>query len=356
MADRFSIDGHKLMYHPARVSRFLNGETIFPIYLEVSPSGECNHRCRFCALDFMGYKKRRLNTLVLKQRIAEMAGLGVKSIMYAGEGEPFLHEDMVEIARFTKASGIDTAFTTNGVKIPKDDARVLLESSTFIKISINAGRPDTYRKVHGAPSGDFETVINTTSHLVETRRAHKLSCTVGWQMLLLPETRDEALLLAKTARDIGVDYLVIKPFSKHHKSKKDAYDNLVYTLEDRLEEELENVGTDSFHVVFRKRAIEKTITRKRNYAHCYGVNFWAYIDSGGNVWGCIPYIGDERMGYGNILEQSFEDIWKGDRRREALRFVGEELDVGECRVNCRMDKVNEYLWSLKHPSAHVNFI
>ena len=53
-ANSYNIDGHKLNLHPERVSRWLQGESIYPIYMEFSPSGTCNHRCVFCSMDFMG--------------------------------------------------------------------------------------------------------------------------------------------------------------------------------------------------------------------------------------------------------------------------------------------------------------
>ena len=56
MADTYGIDSHKLHYHPDRVARWMEGANTYPIYMEISPSGTCNHRCVFCALDFMEYQ------------------------------------------------------------------------------------------------------------------------------------------------------------------------------------------------------------------------------------------------------------------------------------------------------------
>ena len=69
--DKYKIDSHKLMYHVPRVNDWLKGETVYPIYMEVSPSGACNHRCLYCGLDFMGYKPNYLNTEILKERKKE---------------------------------------------------------------------------------------------------------------------------------------------------------------------------------------------------------------------------------------------------------------------------------------------
>ena len=107
--DKYLIDSHKLIYHPGRVADWINGENIYPIYMEISPTGMCNLRCIFCSVDFMGYQNRSLDTNILKERLTEFGKLGIKSIMYAGEGEPFLHKDMTAIIKHTHDSGIDAA-------------------------------------------------------------------------------------------------------------------------------------------------------------------------------------------------------------------------------------------------------
>jgi radical SAM protein with 4Fe4S-binding SPASM domain len=95
---------------------------------------------------------------------------------------------------------------------------------------------------------------------------------------------------------------------------------------------------------------------ERGYGRCLALPFWSYIDAGGGVWGCSSYLGDERFLYGNIHEETFERIWEGERRRESLAFVASALDPDGCRMNCRMDEINLYLWQLTHPDGHANFI
>ena len=102
--------------------------------------------------------------------------------------------------------------------------------------------------------------------------------------------------------------------------------------------------------------MKKWDERKRNYRHCLALPFWSYIDAGGTVWGCSIYLNDENFSYGNIYKNSFREIWEGDKRKNSVRWAEEELDTSRCRVNCRMDEVNRYLWELKHLPEHVNFI
>jgi radical SAM protein with 4Fe4S-binding SPASM domain len=102
--------------------------------------------------------------------------------------------------------------------------------------------------------------------------------------------------------------------------------------------------------------MKKWDNNHRNYERCLSLPFWSYIDAGGNVWGCSIYLGDDRFKYGNIYEKTFKDIWEGEERQNSLRWAAETLDVTQCRVNCRMDEINRYLWDLKSPPEHVNFI
>ena len=74
--DKYRIDSHKLMYHVSRINDWLEGKIIYPIYAEISPSGACNHRCTYCALDFMEYQSRFLDKEILRDRLSEMASLG----------------------------------------------------------------------------------------------------------------------------------------------------------------------------------------------------------------------------------------------------------------------------------------
>jgi len=356
MGDKYGIDSHKLHHHPERVADWKRGGNIYPIYMEISPSGACNHRCVFCALDFMGYRTRYVDTAVLKERMTEMAGLGLKSVMYAGEGEPFLHKDMVEIARHSKSVGIDQAFTTNATLMSPNISERILDVTSWIKVSCNAGTPESYAAIHRTKGSHFDRVVSNLEAAAEIKAKNGYDCALGMQILLLPETRDEVVGLAGIARDIGLDYLVVKPYSQHPQSDTDQYKDIEYTNVDGLAEELEAVATDTFSPILRLNTIRKWQEKDRPYERCLGLPFWSYMDAGGNIWGCSMFLEDDRFNYGNIHEQTFMEIWEGEKRARAMEWFMAEFDPSVCRINCRMDEINRYLWGLANPPAHVNFI
>lgn len=354
--DKYGIDGHKLIYHVSRVNEWLGGGITYPVYMEISPAGACNHRCVYCGLDFMKYRPRYLDTAILKERLTELGAAGLKSVMYAGEGEPFTHKDISEIIDHTKRSGIDVGITSNGVLLKKDIAEKILGSCEWIKIGIDGSTNKTYAGIHRCGENDFDRVIENISYAVKLKRREGYSCTLGAQLLLLPENYLEVTALAKLMRDIGMDYLIVKPYSQHPQSETEAYRSVKYSDYEYLADELAKLNTDDFSVIFRKNAMKKWDRKDRDYCNCLALPFWSYVDAGGNVWGCSVYLGDDRFLYGNIYERPFKEIWESEKRMQSLRWAEEELDVSGCRVNCRMDEVNRYLWKLKNPPEHVNFI
>lgn len=355
MEDYFRIDSHKLMFHVPRVNDWLRGKMINPIYLEIAPAGGCNHRCIFCALDYLNYQPVFLDVRKLKQTIREAHQLGVKSIMYAGEGEPLLHKDICDIVITTKRSGIDAAITTNGVLLRREISRVLLRNLSWMRISLNAGTAKTYSKIHRTKSSDFKTVLDNLADAVDLKKRKNLTATIGVQLLLIPENINEVVVLAKRLKQIGVDYITIKPYSQHPLSTSHIEPSFSYRDHNALKQRLLKLQNDRFMVIFRGQTM-KRIDETRDYRRCFGLPFWAYIMAQGDVYACSAFLGKKEFCYGNIYKTSFKAIMRGRRRKEIIERVRKTLDVAQCREVCRLDKINSYLWTLKHAGPHINFI
>lgn len=353
MAENIRMDSHKLIYHPDVVARWMKGENIYPIEIEIGLTNACNHRCIFCAVDYTGYKPDRIDSRVLIKNLEELAPRGVKSIIYAGEGEPLLHKEAPDIINRTKDLGIDTALSTNGVLLTPEVSQECLKSLTWVRFSVAGITDGTYDKVQQGKPGDLSKVIFHMEEAVKVKRRQNLHTTLGVQLLLLPDNKDEIVQMGKELRKIGVDYFTIKPFSQHPQSGHILQVDYKEMLE--LEKEVKELQTEEYKVYFRAHAMQK-LECKRCYKHCWALPFMVYMDAKGNLWPCIVFMGKEELKYGNMNESSFVEIWEGSHRKEIVDyFMYMDLEKN-CRELCRLDEMNRYLNELKYPGEQVNFI
>ncbi len=353
--DDFRIDAHKLMYHPRRVADWLDGKNVYPLYVEISPCSACNHRCIFCAFDYLGHKPKFFDPAVLRKFLKDIAAQGVKSILFSGEGETLLYKELPDMAAYAKERGLDVAVTTNGVLLSPDIARRMIPSLTWLRISLNAGSPKTYALVHGTKKEDFNKVIGNIKEAVKLKHRLKSSCTIGVQFLLLNENYKEVHRLAGILQDAGVDYLAVKPYSQHPRSINRLKNGLDYRTLLFIEQKLKSYARPGFRIIFRKNTMAK-IAAERGYRKCCGLPFAAHLTTDGDLYGCSAFLGDERFAYGNVNKQSFEQIWKGKKRASVMQMMEHDWDIANCREVCRLDEINRYLWQLKNPHPHVNFI
>ncbi len=352
MAEQINIDNHKLMYHPKRVAEWKNKRDCYPIYVEIGPTNRCNHKCIFCCYDFFVNKTGiNIDRKVMLRTLKEMAEKGVKSIMFAGDGESLLHENIVEFVEKAKEFGLDVSITTNGCLFDNEKAKKILPHLSWIRFSVDAGTSEIHAKVHGVSVKEFNKIISNIKNAVEIKKKNNLNTTIGMQFLLIPDNLQDVLKIAKIAKEIGVDNLQIKPYSQH----PDSINKFIINYKDYayLTQELEKFNSPNFKIFFRKQTIGR-IEEGNIYPKCYGLSFFALIDAKGDVLPCSLYYGNQDFIYGNLYKKSFSEIWKGEKRKKILEKISPP--TSNCRHGCRLDVINRYLHRLKNPQPHDNFI
>lgn len=355
---KFSLDSHKLIHHLDRVLEFKNRLDCVPIYMEVSPVGSCNHRCIFCAYDYIAYPNRRLNLDKFKSFASEIAKAGLKSMLFAGEGEPLMHPQIALMIKHASSLGLDLGMFSNAALLKQDLAKEILAHMTFIRFSFNAGNASVYDKIHTShkSSSDFEKVIKNIKFAATFRQANALKLDLGSQFVLLPENISSLFDAIKNMRDCGVDYISVKPFVLQNKAQ--FYKNDARFSKEKLDElilKAKEYESQSFKVFFRQNAFENY--GKRGYKHCYGCSFITTLNSAGELATCLPFWHKKEFVYGNINEQSFSQIWSSKKRERIRHFLQNELNAHACPPNCRPNAINEFLNEIINPDVkHINFI
>ena len=353
--NNYKFDGHKLIYHPARVCRFLAEGDCYPLYMEISPVGRCNHRCIFCAYDFIGYPNRKLEKDRMLAFLDELAECGIKSILFAGEGEPLIHPDIAEFILRARENGIDVGLFTNGQLFGKETAKCILPALTFVRFSFNGGTRENYANIHSVQPKVFDTVVSNIRDAARIKHQAGLQVDIGAQFVLIPENSEHLLAAAETLKECGVDYLAIKPFMQRELQTYRLQKQFSTELLGELFSAVENVGSASFSVIARRDTFLNYGIR--HYEHCYGTSFISVLNSAGVISTCLPYWERPEFGFGSIYEHSFKDIWNSEQRIIVKSHLERSLDTHGCPPNCRPNAVNEFLWSLRHPEVkHINFI
>jgi MoaA/NifB/PqqE/SkfB family radical SAM enzyme len=362
------LDGHKLLWHQERVQKWLAGERIAPITIDCALTRRCTYRCTYCYGQLQANDEKKMTREVIIRFLDDAAEIGVKAISFVSDGESTCSPHLYDAIQRGKQNGLDMALGTNGYLLKDERLRDILPALTYLRFNISSADPERYAAIHGCRPADYHKVIKTIQQCVEIKKCDGLGVTLGLQMVLLPEFKDQILPLAQLGRTLGVDYLVIKHCSDDEKRSLgvnyDAYFDLVETLK-----KAESYSNE-YYIVQAKWS--KILSHgKRCYSRCYGPPFIMQFSGSGLVAPCGMLFNRNYKKYhiGNIAETSFKEIWQSDRYWEVIQLIGSKAFDARtmCGSLCLQHKVNEFLWDLRNDTIdferpasetpmHVNFI
>ena len=352
--DKFLINKHKLIWHLDRVSDWNKGKKIAPLYIDMGITQTCNIRCQYC---YYATPENRTTKIIttenLKRFMKDCADIGVKGIGFLGDGEPGVHPGCYDAVITGAESGIDMCISTNGTVMPEKNFVKFLDSLTYIRFNISAANAKTYNKVMGTSPKMFDLVKKNILRCVEAKKKHKLKTTIGIQMVLVEDCSKDIVDYAKMGKELGIDYAMIKQCSEHGILKHDIIPE-DYNIYEKLFLEAESYADENYSVYIKRTKMNNTV---RKYKSCFGCNFLPQIDGAGDVYPCGNWFQSKDFHMGNINDQSFKDIVFSKRYAEVQKKVSQEVNVHkECGTSCRQNEINEFLWDLKNPPDHINFI
>ncbi len=349
------LDSTRLIYHPREIAKWLSGGPVYPINMEVCLSGACNHRCVFCCVDYIGYKPVLLEKEVILKTFEAQSQLGLKSILFAGTGEPLTHPEFIEIVNKTRAMGVRCALSTNGVLFTADKAERCLKDFNWIRFSTSAGTEKTYKKIQRGRDGDFERVIQNIHDAAEIKKKQNLDVDLGVQIVLMKENIGEVMELGRRVRDAGADMYYVKGYGIAT-GMLNRHDSVDFSEIEEIKKEVEGLSTDTFRAsarIGRSQLIEAGYDR--GYEACHAAPFHAFIEANGNVCPCCNLAGMPEYCFGNINETSFQDLWDSDAHSHVMKTIREK-NMSMCIPACKLDVMNRYLDKIIRPDKDVDFI
>lgn len=191
-------------------SRKINYPLVGPKVLQISLTNRCNLSCRMCSIANSLPKDQELSTAQILHIIDEAHGYGIKEILLTG-GEPFLREDLFEIARYCHGKGLRSIVTTNGTLINELMVESIINSEiSHLHFSIDGlGPTNDYFRGPGA----FDKIIKAVKLLSEKRKKdHFFS--LGFACTVMDNNVDQLSDLVKLADNLDIDVINFQPLVK----------------------------------------------------------------------------------------------------------------------------------------------
>ncbi len=347
------LDGSKLIHHLPVVEKWKNGERFFPLHAEISPTSGCNQRCNLCYVDYLGHKAGFLPETIMNSLADSFGKVGVKSVLLAGEGEPTANKGIVSMIQRAHRNGVDMAINSNAVLLTKEMSEAIMPHLTWARFTFQASNPELYKKIHRGGKNDFEKATANVQEAVRVKRDNKLPVTLGTQQILINENYQNIYETAKLSKSLGVDYYVVKRFSKHPNNTYDVPEDLWQQAEEDLKR-VEELTDSNFKIIVRWNNFKNDCNRI--YKKCIGTPFITQILADGKIYPCSQFFKDPNYCYGDLHTQSFEEIFLSERVTEVTKKIEREVNVKNCISYCRHHSTNQFLWKIYDEPAHRNFI
>jgi sulfatase maturation enzyme AslB (radical SAM superfamily) len=342
----------KILNHLELASSIVRGENPYPVSFEMDLSNICNHDCVWCMYkDFM-----RKNHAMMPERtsfsiVEEIIRLGAKSITFTGGGEPLTHPETIELLPYIRQHNVSVALITNGGLLDRKKCHTVVKNCSYIRISMDAATPETHSKLHRTKNIAKDNLPVITDHireLVHLKRELNTGIKIGVGYLVHPANTVEILQFVHTMKNIGVDYIQIRPVCNINGNQKRL---MIRQSKPQIAESLKLQSHD-FDIFPMLHRFDEVQAINRGYETCYAHALVGIIAADCSVYVCCQLKGNEKFVLGNLRESTFQDIWHSERRKSIIT----NIDAKHCPP-CRYGRYNEVLeYMADEERTHSEFL
>jgi radical SAM protein with 4Fe4S-binding SPASM domain len=288
-----------------------------PISLSIEPTTACNLGCPECP---SGLKQFSRDTGNLKaenfNRWLDQLSPTLSYLNFYFQGEPFIHNDILQFISKASQAGIYTSTSTNAHFITEKRAAEIVQSGLDrILISIDGTTQEVYEqyRVHGS----LQKVLDGAKHLVEARKnLNARTPHIIFQFLVVRPNEHQIEEAKQLANEYKVDEIRFKTAQVYD------YENgnpLIPTIEK--------------YSRYKRLSNGKFIVKSSLDNHCWRMWSGAVVTWDGKVVPCC-FDKDATHEMGNLSKEDFKSIWKGKAYamfRKQLLKGRKEIDI--CK-NC----------------------
>jgi radical SAM protein with 4Fe4S-binding SPASM domain len=260
-------------------------------------------------------------------------------IDFVGEGEPLLHPDIIEMARYVKSKGMICKVITNGSLFTDEMIEAFKRDRLDeLNISVHAATIETFHKIHPKqPKMMFDKIKRDIKKFSDTKLPKVIMTNV-----IFSHNYHEIEAMLDFAIEVGAERIFFKPMSipphvKELRLGEGQKKEMLDIIENIPKSKLEKVQTNLEEM--KKFFTGPAIVTKD--VPCYTGWVYSKILQNGDVIACCD--GYDHM-MGKVDEgTSFKDIWQSGKYkefREAYDDVGKRMKMGFTCDRCQFYSQN----------------
>lgn len=284
-----------------------------PIAMAIEPTTSCNLRCPECPSGLRSFTRPTgmLSSALFENTIGQLAET-LSYLTFYFQGEPFLHPTFLDMVNYATERKIYTATSTNGHYLKEEQAFKTVRSGLQrLIISIDGTTQDTYQSYR--IGGDLSKVLEGARNVVNAKRELKsLTPHIVFQFLVVKPNEHQIPDVKRMAREIGVDQVVLKTAQIYDYENGSSLmpENPVYSR-------------------YQKNSDGRYQIKGKFSNHCWKMWSSCVLTWDGKVVPCC-FDKDAKHVLGDMSQQSFHDIWFGERYnhfRNSLFRSRKEIDI-----------------------------
>lgn len=356
----------KTAWHVDSIEALSLGEQPVPKQVHLILSDLCNQDCHFCAYrmsagftsENFGVKmddgtinhnpNRMIPTAKAKELLADFVSMGVKAVQFTGGGEPTVHPQHIELFSYAQELGLETALVTNG-SILRVGWQPIYTKMKWIRVSIDAGSPETYAKVRRVKPEMYEKALNHVADIAQAIKMADSDCVLGCGYVITPENWEEiargvAGIAVNGAHNVRLTAMFSKDFDKPYEGIDEAIRYAIKRLKTQV--------NGPFQVIdlFSTR-ISDLNQHAPDYDTCGYQHFTTYIGADLKVYRCCTTSYTKHGEIGDLSGQSYREWFYSQQKQSAMS----NFNARSCSI-CQFNEQNRVIdYMTAEAPLHVNF-
>ena len=321
-----------------------------PTSVQLSICDSCHHSCVHCGYRTPGlpqserfFGRGTIRAATAVQLMAEFARMGVRSVEITGGGEPLLHPRAAEIFLAAIDCDIRLGLITNGTLLDSEHLAVLRRAA-WVRVSLDAGTPETYAAVHQVDPSDFARALSAVEHLATAGPL------VGVSVVVQPANWREIPQAITVAQERGASY--IRVAAQFSPNGVDLYDATQRRQISNLIAEATAAAAGGILVLdqFGQRCADLAAGQPTSPL-CLRPCLCPYVAPDLTVYRCCATAYSSAGRLGSLADQTWREMWEGNQIRDRIR----DFNARDC-PRCPFRLQNALAEAIGTPAANAEFL